>query len=374
MRSISHMDLSAVRWPRAGTPGTGPWLTAWQMNPFMSFCLYVAARVFVQYLKSRPDDAQTTDSLRFLLAAMSTLKRRNPLTESFLVQLDVDFEALAARIPKLRNAFPRPGDNVSPPWPRAMPRDPDAQQHGLARTGKPSTARDDPDGLQSILAFGNDCRHLYVPGDDGGARDLAEAQCDGQGPNPDGFGQAWLSADQSSMPGLTPGSGPVHEVSASTSGGPLSGFGEGAVDEAETRVSPEVGQSSRPTPQSSGTGGSDGRARLATGRPPGSGAGGEPSFRAGLMSPQQGMMGPGAVDFFGGPGGFAAMGGGLGGGPQAAAGPGLAPDGWADLGGQASGVPPLGEGVLRALMNMGPMDAMDLSSWDPGNDSHMRGG
>lgn len=82
------------------------------MNPFISFCLYVAARVFVQYLKSRPDDTQTADSLRFLLSAMNALKRRNPLTESFLVQLDVDFEALAMRIPKLRNAF-RGGDSVS---------------------------------------------------------------------------------------------------------------------------------------------------------------------------------------------------------------------------------------------------------------------
>lgn len=74
-----------------------------QMNPFISFCLYVSARVFVQYLKSRPDDSQTTDSLRFLLSAMHALKRRNPLTESFLTQLDVDMQALARRIPQLRD-------------------------------------------------------------------------------------------------------------------------------------------------------------------------------------------------------------------------------------------------------------------------------
>ena len=83
------------------------------MNPFISFCLYVAARVFVQYLKSRPEDSQTADSLRFLVSAMNALKRRNPLTESFLVQLDVDLEALAIRIPKLRGAFARIGDDVS---------------------------------------------------------------------------------------------------------------------------------------------------------------------------------------------------------------------------------------------------------------------
>lgn len=85
-------------------------LTPVQINPFTSFCLYVAARVFVQYLKSRPDESQIADSLRFLLAAMGALKRRNPLTESFLVQLDVDLEALAARIPKLKQAFPRSAD------------------------------------------------------------------------------------------------------------------------------------------------------------------------------------------------------------------------------------------------------------------------
>ncbi len=84
-----------------------------QMNPFLSFCLYVSARVFVQYLKSRPEDSQTADSLRFLLAAMNALKRKNPLTESFLVQLDVDLEALGSRIPKLKDAFPRSSDSVS---------------------------------------------------------------------------------------------------------------------------------------------------------------------------------------------------------------------------------------------------------------------
>lgn len=74
MRQISHLDLSS-------------------MNPFISFCLYVAARVFVQYLKSRPHDTQVHSSLQFLLSAMHAIKRKNPLTESFLVQLDVDLES-----------------------------------------------------------------------------------------------------------------------------------------------------------------------------------------------------------------------------------------------------------------------------------------
>ena len=60
------------------------------MNPFMAFCLYVAARVFVQYLKKMPDDQEIRQSLEFLLAAMQAIQRKNPLTESFLVQLRMD--------------------------------------------------------------------------------------------------------------------------------------------------------------------------------------------------------------------------------------------------------------------------------------------
>ncbi|RVD84308.1 uncharacterized protein DFL_006066 [Arthrobotrys flagrans] len=60
------------------------------MNPFVSFCLYVAARVFVQYLKTNPNDENIRSSLDFLVSAMGHLKKLNPLTESFLVQLDVD--------------------------------------------------------------------------------------------------------------------------------------------------------------------------------------------------------------------------------------------------------------------------------------------
>lgn len=83
------------------------------MNPFISFCLYVAARVYVQYLKSRPDDSQTADSLRFLLSAMNALKKKNPLTESFMVQLDVDLEGLGMRHPKYKSVFGYSEDNVS---------------------------------------------------------------------------------------------------------------------------------------------------------------------------------------------------------------------------------------------------------------------
>ncbi|KAH8727511.1 fungal-specific transcription factor domain-containing protein [Phaeosphaeriaceae sp. PMI808] len=96
MRLISHMDLGA-------------------MNPFISFCVYVAARVFVQYLKTRPNDHQMKSSLQFLFQAMQALRRKNPLTESFLVQLDLDLET--ASIPGLQKKTyhpPNPKNAVMP--------------------------------------------------------------------------------------------------------------------------------------------------------------------------------------------------------------------------------------------------------------------
>ena len=62
------------------------------MNPFIAFCLYVSARVFVQFLKKSPNDQETKASLEFLLTVMAALKRKNPLTESFMVQLNLDIE------------------------------------------------------------------------------------------------------------------------------------------------------------------------------------------------------------------------------------------------------------------------------------------
>ncbi|KAF3909850.1 hypothetical protein ABW21_db0204968 [Orbilia brochopaga] len=75
------------------------------MNPFVSFCLYVAARVFVQYLKSNPNDDNIRSSLDFLISALGHLKKLNPLTESFLVQLDVDMMG-SMDIPANNSRFP----------------------------------------------------------------------------------------------------------------------------------------------------------------------------------------------------------------------------------------------------------------------------
>jgi hypothetical protein len=53
-------------------------------------------------------------SLQFLLQAMQALRRKNPLTESFLVQLDLDLES--AGIPGLQQKpYAPPTSNVSKP-------------------------------------------------------------------------------------------------------------------------------------------------------------------------------------------------------------------------------------------------------------------
>lgn len=71
MRLISHLDCQG-------------------MNPFIAFCLYIAARVFIHILKKNPNDVEIRSSLELLLAAMQQFKTTNPLSESFLIQLGLD--------------------------------------------------------------------------------------------------------------------------------------------------------------------------------------------------------------------------------------------------------------------------------------------
>ena len=69
------------------------------MHPFTSFCLYVAARIFLHAYKKRPHEQQIRDKLNFLMTAMQALQRKNPLAESFLAQLTVDIDASGLEIP-----------------------------------------------------------------------------------------------------------------------------------------------------------------------------------------------------------------------------------------------------------------------------------
>ncbi|TGO24247.1 hypothetical protein BPAE_0108g00400 [Botrytis paeoniae] len=140
MQMISHMDLST-------------------MNPFISFCLYVAARVFVKHLDDTPKDSPVSDALRFLLKAMNALKKKNPLTESFLVQLDVDLEAMGLRdnnkfkdgswnetleTSRSISADTEQGIRRTSTTPRVnpFPRSFDVEQRGWSRLNERSQARD----------------------------------------------------------------------------------------------------------------------------------------------------------------------------------------------------------------------------------------
>ena len=215
------------------------------------------------------------------------------------------------------------------------------------------------------MAYRNECHFLKIVGDDGNAAtapDIAEPSNDSQGINnsnaPPYGTQTWLSTEQA-LPILTPSSGMTFDKGGSVSG-PMSGFEDGSGESQNTSGTPNENQSNRPTPNSSH--GSDQRTHLN----PGQINSGHNSFQASPISPNQTLMNPGSLDgstqgFFADPNAFT-MPTSLGDQSGAFA----LPNGWGDIPGQ-SGVTPVGEGVLRALMNMGPMDAMDLSSWDPNN-------
>ena len=356
------------------------------MNPFMVFSLYVAARVFVQFLKSRPDDSQTADALRFLLSAMNALKRANSLTESFLVQLEVDFEAIADRIPKLREAFGRTADSVSSDSPDCgsqigmRPRA-DQYQPADAQKGKGSgnggPVCEDRNGIQGIMAYRNECHFMKVPGDTGNiasAPELVDSQGSGaqadavrsgqankQAPEPAGTTHgSWLNAEHP-IRLMTPNSGSMYERYGSGTYA-MNGFGGNGNGDSQD-VSVDEGQSnSRATPNSSG-GASESRSHLAPGPMSSSG---HNSFQASPIMPQQNMMNGGGMDatdpaLFGDATGFTM-------GTEMSGQHGLfgTGSGWEDMQGQ-TGMTPDGDGVLRALINMAPMDTMDLSSWDSGH-------
>lgn len=102
MRSVSHYDHTLVGFGFCHSKSVQE-LNLEQLNPFVAFCLYVAARVFVQYLHAKPKDLQITSSLDFMLLAMRAMKSKNPLTESFLAQLEVDMLAAGVKDPSQRS-------------------------------------------------------------------------------------------------------------------------------------------------------------------------------------------------------------------------------------------------------------------------------
>ncbi|KAH8788638.1 fungal-specific transcription factor domain-containing protein [Diaporthe sp. PMI_573] len=358
MRTISHIDLSTV-------------------NPFTSFCLYVAARVFVQYLKSRPDDSQTVDSLRFLLAAMGALKRRNPLTESFLVQLDVDLEALGARIPKLRAAFPRSTLG---------------QDGGYCWTGKTPPGAKCDEGVDNHGIFAQSDCHFMKTSDNSGDPVSGPSIVDTDPSRPSN------QANPSSMSGTNSrwsNTGPVGYLERLRSGngptfgsGMLRSFGNEA-SSGDMSASPDAGLGSdRPTPNSS-TSASDRHNGSSNGFTANSNRSGRNSFEASPASstninnngnnnsrPTQDQLQSGNIDAFfqNLPGSDFATGltpnqqftmpdtpGKTPGG--GAAGSNTGDFNWEQFTSGTTGMTPVSEGVLRTMLQMGPMETMDMG-WD----------
>ena len=62
------------------------------MNLFAAQCLYAAARVLVESIKSLRGDARSLDSLNSILGAMDTWKRENPLVELYIKRISQDLE------------------------------------------------------------------------------------------------------------------------------------------------------------------------------------------------------------------------------------------------------------------------------------------
>jgi hypothetical protein len=115
------------------------------MNPFVAFCLYIAARVFCHSYMKHPGNESVRNNLNLLLSAMQAHRSKNMLTESFLVQLQVDLDAAGLEHP-LHNRSTyrggrgpedlyREGNQCPPVFPRQSHTQPSFQE--LSESGSP---------------------------------------------------------------------------------------------------------------------------------------------------------------------------------------------------------------------------------------------
>lgn len=339
---------------------------------------------------------------------MNALKRRNPLTESFLVQLNVDLEVLGGRIPKLRNAFPVSTESVSPndhcfssrdpnSVPQPPPRNVWEQQRGAEC--QPTSDKDGAGskGTAGTTAYRNECQFLRMAEDDGNpinapdlsATETPDTSAAGVSQTPSsstGIGsQSWHGADRGgSLPTRKRGSGTspyphvigllpvtnvnVFEMTSSpngTSGTPPEGQSSG--------LSPNSGssdprQNSNLAPGQAGLRNSSSSGRTSFEASPATSSSHNPHIPSKQPAAQTADADAAAAFFNDIP--SAAGGFGLGGEST-----GLTPrftmtdaaganeyGGW-EMSGQ-SGMTPGAEGVLGSILNMGSMDTMDMG-WDP---------
>lgn len=246
---------------------------------------------------------------------------------------------------------------------------------------------DDPEGIQGIMAYRNDCHfdnnpEIVEPGNEMPGMDGMDGM-EGSSSTGGFNSQSWLSAEHS-MSGMTPSSGSMNGPAGNSTSGLASGHGDGghaasgsqddgAATDLTSGSNSAVGNGNNGASSSTSGGGNgpgsgpESRSHLVAGGLADSGRG---SYQASPVSPHQNMMGQGEQSqFFGDPGSFGMT-------PQAA-GFGMSSGPWGDMAGQGdmSGqgdMQPVGDGVLRALINMGPMGAMDLSTWNPTNENMRR--
>ncbi|PQE25859.1 fungal specific transcription factor protein [Rutstroemia sp. NJR-2017a BBW] len=342
MRMISHMDLSS-------------------MNPFICFCLYVAARVFVQYLKSRPKDSQTADSLRFLLSAMNALKKKNPLTESFLVQLDVDLEALGMRNDKYKEVFGYDADYLGLSSAKTV-------KIGTNSSGAPC------ENACTFLRFSKDVP-VGIDEPTAGAGQNTTDTTSGEAPTsgrtdsfPQSFGSEQNNWNSLSDQSRSQGEGPTLVVGQGMPRDMNNNYGtEGSSTGADSSRSPNPGPSNHPTPNSSTA--SDSRpsnpthshnSTISRSFELSSGPQGSSSVRSMaaffVSDPDYSNIPPTGISGMT-PGPFSM--------PETPGRSFASPGGWS-MGEQqqSTGLTPVGEGVFRHMMGLGPMDPMEMEIWE----------
>ena len=102
MKLFSQMDSANVSF----VPFRSDEADTCKIHPFLSFCLYVAARVFTHAHIRQPSDDAARANLHFLLHTMQAHRQKNNLTESFIVQLVLELEAAGLPNPLILGRLP----------------------------------------------------------------------------------------------------------------------------------------------------------------------------------------------------------------------------------------------------------------------------
>jgi len=155
------------------------------MNPFIAFCLYVAARVFVQYLKKAPGHQENFGHLDFLLTALRALQRKIALTELFSIQLTLDIEASGLDTilfpPDYSSTFMHGNVSSNPSYrpPQMQNEDPTTTQATTRLASMPPIAG----AHNSFTAFSPPTDHMFADSTSGSGSGLGSARnsADGNG-------------------------------------------------------------------------------------------------------------------------------------------------------------------------------------------------